>query len=90
VFNASVKYFCNQYIYPLFFYNKYCSDKLIQVNKPIPRNYIDKTATYLNDSESASYYSYFNDVQDNIFDTQIACFPNIFDPNNPKNLQNCQ
>jgi hypothetical protein len=68
----------------------YCSDKLIEVNKPIPRNYIDKTASYLNDSESASYYSYYNDVQDDIFDTQIACFPNIFDPNNPKNLQNCQ
>ena len=54
----------------------YCSDKLIEVNKPLPKNYIDKSATP--DIEGGNYYSYFNDTQDDIFDTEIVCFPEIF------------
>jgi hypothetical protein len=56
----------------------YCSDKLIEVNKPIPKNYIDKSASYLNDNESSYYYTYFNDTVDDVFDTQITCFPSVF------------
>jgi hypothetical protein len=56
----------------------YCSDKLVEVNKPIPRNYIDKTAVYTNEGPSSHYYTYFNDTQDDIFDTQITCFPSVF------------
>jgi hypothetical protein len=72
------------------FGGEYCSDKLIEVNKPIPKNYIDKSASYLNDSDSASYYTFFNDIESDILDTQITCFPEVFNPNDPKNIQNCQ
>jgi len=54
----------------------YCSDKLLEVNKPFPKNYIDKSATppIIN----GQYYTYFNDTQDDVFDTEISCFPSIF------------
>ena len=54
----------------------YCSDKLLEINKPFPENYIDKSATP--DIEGGNYYTYFNDTQDDIFDTEIQCFPQIF------------
>jgi hypothetical protein len=54
----------------------YCSDKLIEVNKPIPENYIDKSATP--EIKGGDYYIYFNDTKDDIFDTEIQCFPQIF------------
>jgi hypothetical protein len=65
----------------------YCSDKLIEVNKPIPKNYIDKSASYLNDSESSYYYSYFNDTQNDVFDTQITCFPSVFNAGMTEDLK---
>jgi hypothetical protein len=54
----------------------YCSNKLVEVNKPFPKNYIDKSATppIIN----GKYYTYFNDTQDDVFDTEISCFPSIF------------
>lgn len=54
----------------------YCSDKLLQVNKPLPENYIDRSATPI--IEGGNYYTYFNDTKDDIFDTEIQCFPEIF------------
>jgi hypothetical protein len=54
----------------------YCSDKLLEINKPFPENYIDKSATP--DIEGGNYYTYFNDTQNDIFDTEIQCFPKIF------------
>jgi len=55
----------------------YCSDKLLEVNKPFPENYIDKTATPI--IKGDNYYMYFNDTKNDIFDTEIECFPEIFD-----------
>jgi hypothetical protein len=54
----------------------YCSDKLLEVNKPFPKNYIDKSATP--PIVNGQYYTYFNDTQDDVFDTEISCFPSIF------------
>jgi len=54
----------------------YCSDKLIEVNKPFPKDYKDCSATPpITDS---SYYTYFNDTQDDVFDAEISCFPSVF------------
>jgi len=55
----------------------YCSDKLLEVNKPFPENYIDKTATPI--IKGDNYYMYFNDTKNDIFDIEIECFPEIFD-----------
>jgi hypothetical protein len=54
----------------------YCSNKLIQINKPLPLNYIDKSSTpYI---KGGYYYTYFNDNIDDIYDSEIKCFPSIF------------
>lgn len=55
----------------------YCSDKIIEVNKPIPDNYKDKTAVY-NNKNGQYYYTYCNDNVDDINDTEIQCFGEIF------------
>ena len=55
----------------------YCSDKLIEVNAPFPENYIDKSAVVTN-NEGGDYYTYFNDTHYDIFDTELECFPQIF------------
>ena len=54
----------------------YCSNKLIEVNKPFPKNYVDKSATP--PIVGGEYYTYFNDTQDDVFDTEIQCFPSVF------------
>ena len=54
----------------------YCSNKLVEVNKPFPKNYIDKSATP--PIVNGQYYTYFNDTQNDIFDAEITCFPSIF------------
>ena len=54
----------------------YCSDKLLEVNKPFPENYIDKSATP--EIEGGEYYTYFNDTENDKYDTEIQCFPQIF------------
>jgi hypothetical protein len=56
----------------------YCSDKLIEVNKQIPKDFIDKSATPPVDINSGYYYTYFNDIQNDILDTEIYCFPEVF------------
>lgn len=54
----------------------YCSNKLLEVNKKIPENYIDKSATpYI---KGEKYYIYFNDEILDKYDTEIECFPEIF------------
>jgi len=55
----------------------YCSNKLLEVNKPFPENYIDTSATPI--IKGNNYYTYFNDINNDIFDTEIECFPEIFD-----------
>lgn len=64
----------------------YCSDKLIEVNKPIPENYIDKSAFSINNN-GGDYYTYFNDINDDIFDTEIVCFPSVFNAGITEDLQ---
>ncbi len=54
----------------------YCSNKLLEVNKPFPKNYIDKSATP--PIVGGEYYTYFNDTQNDIYDTEIQCFPSVF------------
>ena len=54
----------------------YCSDKLLQLNKEIPANYIDRSATP--PITDGKYYTYFNDPVDDKYDTEIACFPSVF------------
>ena len=54
----------------------YCSDKLIQVNKPLPKNYIDESATP--PIKDGDYYTYFNDLVDDKYDIELSCFPEIF------------
>ena len=64
----------------------YCSDKMIEVNHQIPDNYIDKTA--VSESPGGDYYTYFNDTCNDVFDTEIQCFPPVFDPKSSENLKN--
>lgn len=54
----------------------YCSNKLLEINKPFPKNYIDKSATP--PIEKGYYYTYFNDTQNDVCDKEISCFPQIF------------
>ena len=54
----------------------YCSNKLIEVNKPMPKNFIDKSATP--PPIPTNYYTYFNDTVDDVFDAEIQCFPSVF------------
>jgi len=55
--------------------NYYCSNKLIEMNKPLPLNYIDRSSTP--NIIGGNYYTYFNDNVDDIFDSEIKCFPLI-------------
>jgi hypothetical protein len=64
----------------------YCSDKLIEVNKPFPENYIDKTAIYEN-TNGGQYYTYYNDEVTDKYDTEIQCFPSDFHPNMTEDLK---
>jgi len=56
-------------------YDYYCSDKLIEVNKPFPTNFIDKSAISINND--SDYYMYFNDTQNDVLDKEIQCFDQI-------------
>jgi len=56
----------------------YCSDKMIEVNKPIPDDYKDKSAIYMSDQIDGGYYTYFNDNVDDVYDTEIQCFGEVF------------
>jgi len=54
----------------------YCSDKMIETNKILPKNFIDKSQDVQN--KGNYYYMYFNDSQNDVFDTELSCFPEIF------------
>jgi len=54
----------------------YCSDKMIEVNKAIPDNYKDKSQVYM--SDGGCYYTYFNDNVDDVYDTEVQCFGEVF------------
>ena len=54
----------------------YCSNKLVEVNKPFPKDYLDLSSTP--PITSGTYYTYFNDTQDDILDTEIVCFDSFF------------
>ena len=54
----------------------YCSDKLIQVNKPFPKNYVDNSS--IQEYGNTEYYAYFNDTETDVNDKEIKCFPSVF------------
>ena len=54
----------------------YCSDKLFEVNKPFPDNYIDKSSTP--PPIGMNYYNYYNDTKNDVNDTEIYCFSSVF------------
>jgi hypothetical protein len=64
----------------------YGSDKLIEVNKPIPKNFKDKSAVWNNDN-GGYYYTFFNDTNDDVFDNEIICFPSVFNAGITESLQ---
>ena len=66
--------------------DKYCSDKLIQVNSPIPKDFIDLSSTP--PITSGDYYTYFNDTQNDIYDKEIQCFPSVFNAGITEDLKN--
>ena len=58
----------------------YCSDKLLEVNKEIPANFRDLSATP--PVEGGDYYNYLIDSYQDPLDTQLHCFGNV----SPKDL----
>jgi len=60
-----------------------CSDKFIQLNKPIPEDYIDNSGIVNSNCNKTSIY--FNDPKDDPLDLQINCFPSEFN----KGMVNC-
>jgi hypothetical protein len=63
----------------------YCSNKLLEVNKPFPKNFIDHLATP--PISDIKYYTYFNDPVNDKYDTEIACFPSVFNPGITEDLK---
>ena len=53
----------------------YYSNKLLEINKPFPTNFIDNTTLTHSDEK---YYMYFNDEKNDKFDIEIECFPSVF------------
>lgn len=56
--------------------NSYCSNKMLEINKPIPKDFKDLSATPC--VEGGEYYTYFNDAVDDKFDYEVKCFPEVF------------
>jgi len=50
----------------------YCSNKLIEVNRQMPKNFIDMSATPT--LEKIPIYTYINDAVYDVNDTEITCF----------------
>lgn len=63
----------------------YCSNKLIEVNKPFPKDLIDISSTPC--PTPTNYYTYFNDTVDDIYDKEIVCFPSVFHPGITEDLK---
>jgi len=55
----------------------YCSNKLVQLNKKIPKNFMDFSQTPP-PSREIDKITYFNDCLDDPLDIQLSCFPPIF------------
>jgi hypothetical protein len=55
----------------------YCSNKLVQLNKKIPNNFVDMSQTP-KPSKEINKITYFNDCLDDPLDIQLSCFPPIF------------
>jgi len=55
----------------------YCSNKLVQLNKKIPKNFMDFSQTPP-PSKEIDKITYFNDCLDDPLDIQLSCFPPIF------------
>jgi len=56
----------------------YCSNKLVETNKPIPPGFIDKSAVPSIPCNEGQYYNYLIDPYQDPLDTGIHCFPQIF------------
>jgi hypothetical protein len=54
----------------------YCSNKLIQQDKTLNKNFVDTSAVSIDNS--GKYYTYFNDCANDKYDTEIQCFPSVF------------
>lgn len=57
-------------------YDDYWSNNLLRTNKEIPKDYIDKTA--VTPIIGGQYYTYCNDLSDDVDDKELSCFPSIF------------
>ena len=55
----------------------YCSNKLVQLNKKIPKDFIDYSSTP--EAKEVNMKTYFNDCKDDPMDLQLSCFPSVFD-----------
>jgi len=65
----------------------YCSNKLVQLNRNIPTNYVDMSQTPPPSKEIDSM-TYFNDCKDDPLDIQLSCFPPIFNKGMTPNTKN--
>ena len=65
----------------------YCSDKLIQLNRKIPNNFVDMSQTPY-PSKKIDNITYFNDCRDDPMDLQLSCFPSVFDKGITPNTKN--
>ena len=63
-----------------------CSDNLIQINKKIPKDFIDYSSTPIEDP--IDYKMYFNDCIDDPMDIQLSCFPTEFNKGITSQTQN--
>lgn len=55
---------------------KYCSNDMLRTNKPIPDNFKDLSSTPC--IKGGTYYTYYNDENDDKYDYEISCFPDVF------------
>ena len=55
----------------------YCSNKLVQLNKKIPKDFIDYSSTP--EAKEVNMKTYFNACKDAPMDLQLSCFPSVFD-----------
>lgn len=55
----------------------YCSNKLVQLNKKIPKDFMDYSSTP--PAKEVDMKTYFNDCKDDPLDLQLSCFPSVFD-----------
>lgn len=54
----------------------YCSNDMLKINKPIPDNFKDMSSTPC--IKGGTYYTYYNDENDDKNDYELACFEDVF------------